>query len=193
MHGTEALDRPILTKVFVDDEKTEWIYIEQTLLEKMRLLRRIQPNPEDDAETFMRKAYGVRGANCHQTSLYLMGKLTLDELLALTNHDIETAGHKEVVSEENTQILSHADTATEFAQALEGRKPPIRVTFFRTEPDGSLYPVHSITVIGITNKGHIIGFEKMSAKGDHPFHDIDVLANLTAYLAKGKVVGIGKE
>ncbi len=195
MNRPEKITAPRMERLYITKDKQEWVDIDQALLEKMRLLRKMQPDPSQvhgDMHGYLKSAEDVQGANCHKTALFLTGKISKDDLFAHTNHDEETAGHAFVASVENTNILPQVNTVKDLASRLAERPLPVRITFFKSQPNAEPFPVHSVTIIGITNEGRLLGFEKEDAYADKPFHDIDVGERLAIFIASGHSVGIGK-
>jgi hypothetical protein len=181
-------------RVFLDSEKTEWMDIDSALLGKMRMLLRMQPDSAADIEHFFERADAIQGANCHKTSLFLTGKISLDALFAHTNHDPRTAGHIYVSNEDNTAMVQE-DLSIEqkLGWYVVGKKFPLRITFFKKETTGGQSAVHSVTIIGVTNKGHLKGFEKKDAYADHPFQDVDIADILSYYFGKGYLLGVERQ
>jgi len=191
---------PGYTRVYPhkDIDPNEYVDIQDTLLEQVRDLLKRNPDHADHVHDIFEDAESIAGANCHKTALYLTGHITRDELFAHTNHDVSTAGHAYVVSQERTRILPSVSTNNErtlkvFLKQLysefKKRTPPFRITFFSQEK-GGVFPQHSITVLAESNRGHWYGFEKKDAYGDHPFQDVLIEEALLRYLVNGHRIGI---
>ncbi len=195
MNRPEKITAPRMERLYITKDKQEWVDIDQALLEKMRLLRKMQPDPSqvhNDIHGYFNSADNIQGANCHKTALYLTGKITEEELFAHTNHDLETAGHVFVASSENTEMLPKETTVEGVIKKLKQCTLPVRVTFFAKYGD-KILSKHSITIIGVTNKGQFKGFEKEDTYAEDPFQDVDVRTIVSEFLNTGHMVGIEKQ
>lgn len=188
------------TRVYPNKESdpTEYLDVENELLKKMRDLLAQNPDTNDHVHDFLADAEAVSGANCHKTAFYLTNKMTREELFAPTNHDIKTAGHIEVASRAHTNMLPPLDDdhVERYIQQLFAQfarmQLPFRITFFAPHEQG-LFPKHSITVFGVTNKNNWHGFEKEDAYADNHFQDVNVENVITWYLTTGHRIGIEKQ
>lgn len=177
--------KPDVMGLFVNENKTESVTVNKAIGEKINeLLQRQEKVASHDIEILLGGAEDIQGANCHKTALYLMGDISLDDLLHPDNTDPETAGHETV--ENNSTIYEDHEKLN-----LNKKSFPFRVSFFKKK-EGKYFAFHSITVLGITNKDRLLGFEKEGPYSDNPFRFIDVKNTLVAYLTKGYVVGLEK-
>lgn len=174
-------------KVFVDAGKREYIVIDPHMAHKIEELLHHQAAviSGDDVEQLFAASDHIAGGNCHKTSLYLTDKYTEEQLFAPDNDHPTTAGHEYV--EEHSKVF--ADTEA-FERALIEREFPFRISFFKQQKDGTYFAYHSITVLGISNKERLVGFEKEGPYADTPFRYIEVNSTIGQFLAAGYVAGL---
>jgi hypothetical protein len=175
-HIPESADMMRLYVEYVDLPSEVGKKIEELIRDQKGVL------PGNDIEAMFSASDKIAGANCHKTSLYLTGHLSRDQLFSPDNTDPKTAGHAYVQERSNLY-----PAFTGFAIALKKRPFPFRVSFFKQN-----FPQHSITVLGVSSKGNLIGFEKEDAYADTPFRYINVTKSIGGHLGLGYVPGLEK-
>lgn len=173
------------------EDSNEWMDIPARLAVRMRMLLRVQPNPTN-MDQYFQKAEFVKGANCHKTSLYLTNKIPFRALFAHSNDTAETGGQVYVHAHSR---IARREVSPEniIDKYVKGHTLPVRVSFFKKSGLHDYLPVHSITIVGHTNKGRWVAFEKEDAYADTPFHYSDALARMQEYHDVGGYIGIEPE
>lgn len=175
----------LTTQLFVDAKKTEYVRLPQQTADKIEYLLKEQEGVfSGDVYHIFAAGDKIQGANCHKTALFLTGKYSEVDLLAYDNDDPKTAGHEYV--ERNSMLLRDPNI---IASVLEEVEVPFRISFFK-EKDGKDFAFHSITVIGMSNKDRLIGFEKEGPYPETPFRYINVMSVISKYLMGGYVIGV---
>jgi hypothetical protein len=155
-----------LKRLFVDADRTEYVDVDPIIGAKAEELLESQEDvvSNDDIAALLETSHEIAGANCHKTALYLTGKYSKEQLFSPDNDNPVTAGHEYI--EENSNLFSDFES---FAAALQAKKEfPIRISFFK-DKDGKPFAFHSITILGKSNKGTLVAFEKGGPYADTPF------------------------
>ncbi len=184
---------PNIKRIYITPDKAEWIDLQSSIYEKISYLLKKQPNEEDkhnDIVNYFNSADAIQGANCHKTALFLTGKIDDKQLFHPDNTDIKKAGHYFVSSLENTTLHPEINSFEELAEKLKNINYPIRITFFKVSKNQKYMPIHSVTILGITNKGKLLGFHKEDAYADNPFEFINIAELSTVYLTHNHIIGI---
>ena len=141
----------------------------------------------DDIRKVLLAGDKIGGANCHKTALFLAGRYSQEQLFSPDNDNPETAGHADI--EANSIIYTDP---TVFPASLGEKRFPYRVSFFKLRGD-KYFAYHSMMVLGVTNKGNVVGFEKAGPYADNPFRYINVAKEITDYLLNGYIAGLEKQ
>jgi hypothetical protein len=176
------------TRLYVDAKKSEYINVDTALAAKVNDLLDSQTAvvSGDDVEDLLSTSDKIAGANCHKTSLYLTGIISKEELFAPGNDDPVTAGHEHV--ESHSTLYPRSET---LEVSLGRKKFPFRVSFFKKR-NGKDFAYHSITVLGLTNKGRVVAFEKEGPYADTPFRYVDGIRAIAGHITTGYTPGLEK-
>lgn len=177
-----------VSRIYVDAGKSEYLDADAKITAKIEDLLATQEGiaSGNDVEALFAASDAVAGANCHKTALYLTGKYTREQLFEPYNDDPKTAGHEFI--EQNSALYGDPEA---LQAALRNREFPFRVSFFKPK-DGKEFAYHSITVLGLSNKGTLVAFEKKGPYADTPFRYVNALNVIMSYLAENYVVGLEK-
>jgi hypothetical protein len=175
-----------LRRLYVNSNKSEYLEVDSEIGSKIDELLRSQEDviAGENIEALFSASDKIAGANCHKTALFLTGRYSKEELFAPHNDNPQTAGHDYV--EAHSTLYPELEG---FQAALASRKFPFRISFFKPK-DGKNFAYHSITVLGLTNKNTIVGFEKEGPYADTPFKYINANDTITAYLMRGYTAGL---
>lgn len=187
-HETPGNEITELKRLFVNPDKTEYAEVGPDISRKITdLLKSQEDILSHDLEALLGAADKIQGANCHKTALFLTGKYSQEQLFAHDNDDPETAGH-EFIEAHSTLYKDPG----ELQRMLKSRKFPFRISFFKPK-DGKDFAYHSLTVLGLTNAGRLVGFEKGGPYSDNVFKYIDAMREVSSYLMHGYAMGLEKD
>jgi len=172
--------------LYVDSKHSEYVVVntetKAQILELLDSQKDVIKN--DDIEALFLASEKVAGANCHKTSLFLTNKYSKEQLFSPDNDHPSTAGHEYV--ESHSKLYP---TFSDLSSLVASKIPPFRISFFKDE-NGKPLADHSITILGNSNKGTLIGFEKKGPYADTLFKYIDATKVIKRYLARGYILGV---
>lgn len=182
----DAQERLDFRRLYLTEDQAEYVDAPLYVADKIETLLDSQKNivAGDDIEQLLLESHQVAGANCHKTALFLTGENTAEQLWAPDNDNPQTAGHEYV--ERHSKLFPDSDA---LSRGLTKQTFPYRISFFKRKKNG-FFADHSITLIGISNKGTLIGFEKMGPYADTPFKYINAMKSITAYLSNSYIAGL---
>lgn len=174
-------------KLYVDRKRTEYVAVDPAIAVKIDdLLESQEDMASDDIKKMLTTADKIQGANCHKTALFLTGKYSRKQLFSPDNDKPETAGHIDI--EADSTIYEDPEA---FQTAIRGKQFPFRVSFFKLRNE-KMFAYHSIVLLGVTNKGTLVGFEKEAAHADYHFRYIRAMDSIAGYLMNGYSAGLEK-
>lgn len=177
-------------KLYVNEKGDEYVEVAPETGEKIRMLLESQKDigAHHDLHALFASADQIAGANCHKTALFLTGRYTKDQLFSPDNDRPETAGHADI--EAGSVLYKNLN---KFHNALAEKEFPYRVSFFKRNERGEFEPRQSVTVLGLSNKGRVVGFEKGGPYGDTVFRYVNALHSISFHLKRGYAAALEKE
>lgn len=175
-------------RLFVDADRTEYVDVDPVIGAKAEELLESQEDvvSNDDIAALLETSHEIAGANCHKTALYLTGKYSKEQLFSPDNDNPVTAGHEYIEEHSNVYV-----DFEKFQSALKDKEFPIRVSFFK-DRDGKPFAYHSITILGVTNKGTLVAFEKEGPYADTPFRYRNAMKAIAGHVATGYTAALEK-
>lgn len=172
-------------RLSIDEKGEEFLDLDIATAQKISYLLESQKDVlSDDVEELLMAGDKIQGANCHKTALFMTGKISRERLFELNNDDPVTAGHAYV--EGHSNLYPDIDR---FNAALSQKTFPFRVSFFKSK-EGKDFAYHSITVLGMSNKKTLVGFEKEGPYADNPFRYINATEVITAHILHKYIPGL---